>query len=74
MKRTCSYYAILEHGDLLAIEKKRKHRLYGYISRTSGKAMTIVQGTIKIQHGLVGRGQAGNPTLKNEHDWSLVTL
>ena len=39
--------AIGVHDDLLTIVKKRKLRWYGHISRSSGMAKTILQGTVK---------------------------
>ena len=39
--------AIRMHDDLLPIVKKRKLRWYGHISRSSGMAKTILQGTVK---------------------------
>ena len=39
--------AIGVHDDLLTMVKKRKLRCYGHISRSSGMAMTILQGTVK---------------------------
>ena len=35
------------HGNLLTMAKKRKLRWYGHISRSSGMAETILQGTVK---------------------------
>ena len=35
------------HDDLLTMVKKQKLRLYGHISRSSGMAKTILQGTVK---------------------------
>ena len=35
------------HDDLLTMVKKRKLRWYGQISRSSGMAKTILQGTVK---------------------------
>ena len=35
------------HDDLLTMVKKRKLRWYGHISRSSGMAKTILQGTVK---------------------------
>ena len=35
------------HGDLLTTVKKRKLKRYGHISRSSGMAKTILQGTVK---------------------------
>ena len=39
--------AIGVHDDLLTIVKKRKLRWYGHISRSSGIAKTVLQGTVK---------------------------
>ena len=35
------------HEDLLTIVKRRKLHLYGHVSRSSGLAKTILQGTVK---------------------------
>ena len=39
--------AIGPHEDLLAIVKRRKLQWYGHVSRSSGLAKTILQGTVK---------------------------
>ena len=39
--------AIGPHGDLLSIVKRRKLQWYGHVSRSSGLAKTILQGTMK---------------------------
>ena len=39
--------AIGPHEDLLTIVKRRKLQWYGHVSRSSGLAKTIVQGTVK---------------------------
>ena len=39
--------AIGPHEDLLTIAKRRKLRWYGHVSRSSGLAKTILQGTVK---------------------------
>ena len=39
--------AIRPHEDLLDIVKRRKLQWYGHVSRPSGLAKTIVQGTVK---------------------------
>ena len=39
--------AIGPHEDLLTIVKRRKLQWYGHISRSSGLARTILQGTVK---------------------------
>ena len=39
--------AIGPHEDLLTMVKKRKLQWYGYVSRSSDQAKTILQGTVK---------------------------
>ena len=39
--------AIGPHEDLLTIVKRRKLQWYGHVSRSSGAAKTILQGTVK---------------------------
>ena len=39
--------AIGQHEDLLTILKRRKLQWYGHVSRSSGPAKTILQGTVK---------------------------
>ena len=39
--------AIGPHEDLLTIVKRRKLQWYGHVSRSSGLAETILQGTVK---------------------------
>ena len=39
--------AIGPHEDLLAILKRRKLQWYGHVSRSSGLAKNILQGTVK---------------------------
>ena len=39
--------AIRPHEDLLPIIKRRKLQWYGHVSRSSGLAKTILQGTVK---------------------------
>ena len=52
--RTKIQQAIGPHEDLLTIVKRRKLQWYGYVSRSSGLAKTILQGTVKE-----GRRQGG---------------
>ena len=47
--------AIGPHEDLLTIVKRRKLQWYGHVSRPSGLAKTILQGTVK--QGTVKRGR-----------------
>ena len=41
------YQATGPHEDLLTIVKRRKLQWYGHVSRSSGLAKTILQGTVK---------------------------
>ena len=63
------------HDDLLTMVKKRKLRWYGHISRSSGMAKTILQGTVK---GARRRGRQkkwernGKITSRNGREWALA--
>ena len=52
--RTKIQQAIGPHEDLLTIVKRHKRQWYGHVSRSSGLAKTILQGTVKG-----GRRQSG---------------
>ena len=58
--------AIGVHDDL-TIVKKRKHRWYGQISRSSGMAKTILQGTVK---GARRRGRQKKRWQDNIKEWT----
>ena len=56
------------HDDLLTMVKKRKkHRWYGHISRSSGMAKTILQATVK---GKRGRGRQKKRWEDNIKEWT----
>ena len=55
------------HGDLLTMVKKRKLSWYGHISRSSGMAKTILQGTVK---GARRRGRQKNRWEDNIKEWT----
>ena len=57
------------HEDLLAIVKRRKLQWYGHVSRFSGLAKTILQGTVKG-----GRRQGGQRKRRedNTREWTGV--
>ena len=59
--------AIGVHDDLLTMVKKRKLRWYGHISRSSGMAMTILQGTVK---GARRRGRQKKRWEDNIKEWT----
>ena len=58
--------AIGVHDDLLTMVKKRKLRWYGHISRSSGMAKTILQGTVK---GARRRGRQKKRWEDNIKEW-----
>ena len=51
--------AIGPHKDLLTIVKRRKLQWYGHVSRSSGLAKTILQGTEKGEEDKADREKAG---------------
>ena len=55
------------HDDLLTMVKKRKLRWYGYISRSSDMAKTILQGTVK---GARRRGRQKKRWEDNIKEWT----
>ena len=59
--------AIGVHDDLLTMVKKRKLRWYGHISRSSGMAKTILQGTVK---GARRRGRQKKRWEDNIKEWT----
>ena len=59
------------HDDLLTMEKKRKLRWYGHISRSSGKANTILPGTVK---GARRRGRQKKRWEDNIKEWTKMGL
>ena len=61
--------AIGVHDDLLTMVKKRKLRWYGHISRSSGMAKTIVQGTDK---GARRRGRQKKRWEDNIKEWTGI--
>ena len=59
--------AIGEYDEFLTLVKKQKVRWFGHISRSSGLAKTIVQGTVK---GLTKRGRQKKRWEDNIKEWS----
>ena len=62
--------AIGPHEDLLTIVKRRKLQWYGHVSRSSGLAKTILQGTVKGEEDKADRGRGGKTTSGNGQAWS----
>ena len=59
--------AIRPHGDLLTIVKRCKLHWYGHVSRSSGLAKTILQGTVK---GGRRRGRQKKMWEDNIREWT----
>ena len=59
--------AIGPHEDLLPIVKRRKLQWYGHVSRSSGLAKTILQGTVK---GGRRQGRQGKRWEDNIREWT----
>ena len=59
--------AIGEYDELLTLVKKRKLRWFGHVSRSSGLAKTILQGTVK---GKRKRGRQKKRWEDNIKDWT----
>ena len=57
--------AVGPHEDLLTIVKRRKLQWYGHVSRSSGLAKTILQGTVKGGKDKADRGRGGKATSGN---------
>ena len=55
------------HDDLLTMVKKRKFRWYGHISKSSGMAKTILQGTVK---GARRKGREKKRWADNIKEWA----
>ena len=65
--------AIGPHEDLLTIVKRHKLQWYGHVSRSSGLAKTILQGTVKGEEDKADRGRGGKTTSGNVQDWSSAS-
>ena len=61
--------AIGEYDELLALVKKQKLRLFGRVSRSSGSAKTILQGTLKGKRGRGRQKKRWEGNIKEE--WTL---
>ena len=59
--------AIGEYDELLTLVKKRKLRWFGHVSRSSGLAKTILQGTVK---GKRKRGRQKKRLEDNIQEWT----
>ena len=62
--------AIGKYDALLTLVKKRKLRWFGHVSRSSGLAKTILQGTVKGKRKR-GRRRGGKTISKSGQEWTL---
>ena len=65
--RTKIQAAIGEYHELLTLDKKRKLRYFGHVSKSSGLAKTILQGTVK---GKRKRGRQKKRVEDNIKEWT----
>ncbi|WP_419585707.1 hypothetical protein, partial [Thiolapillus sp.] len=65
--------AIGPHEDHLTIVKRRKLQWYGHVSRSSGLAKTILQGTVKGEEDKADKGRGGKTTSGNGQAWSSAS-
>ena len=64
--------AIGEYDELLTLVKKRKLRWFGHVSRSSGLAKSILQGTVKGKKKKeAGRRRGGKTISKSGQEWTL---
>ena len=61
--------AIAEYDQLLTVVKKRKLRWFSHVSRSSGLAKTILQGTVKVKRK---RGRQKKRWEYNIKEWTGV--
>ena len=65
--------AIGEYDELLTLVKKRKLRWFGHISRSSGLAKTILQGTVKGKRREVDRRRGGKTISRSGQEWIFAS-
>ena len=65
--------AIGPYDDLLTTVKNRKLKWYSHVSRSSGLAKTILQGTVRGGDEEVDRIRGGKITSKSGQEWSSLT-
>ena len=67
------WQAIGPHEDLLTMVKRHKLPWYGHVSRSSGLAKSILQGTVKGGKDKANRGRGGKTTSGNGQGWSSAS-
>ena len=70
--RRKSQTVIGEYDDFLTLVKKRKLRWFGYVSRSSGLAKTILQGTVKGKRKRSRIRRGGKIISKSGQEWTLT--
>ena len=63
--------AIGEYDELLTQVKKRKLRLFGHVSRSSGLAKTILQGTVKGKRKRGRQKKRWKTISKSGQEWTF---
>ena len=61
-----------KYEELLTLGKKRKLRWFGHVTRSSGLAKTILQGTVQGKEEKVDRRRGGKIILKGGQGWTLL--
>ena len=64
--------AIGPHEDLTTV-KRRKLQWYGHVSRSSGLAKNILQGTVNWEEDKADRGRGGKTPSGNGQTWSSAS-
>ena len=63
--------AIGEYDELLTLVQKRKLRWFDYVSRSSGLAKAILQGTVNGKRKEADRRRGGKTISKSGQEWTL---
>ena len=63
--------AVGEHIDLLTIVKRRKLKLYGHVTRSSGLAKAVLQGTVE---GELKQGRPRKRLACNIKEWTGLSF
>ena len=63
--------AIGEYDELLTLVKKRKLKWFGHVSRSSGLAKTILQGTVKGKRRSGRQKERWEDNIKSGKEWTL---
>ena len=69
--RAKTQQAIRPHEDLLTMVKRRKQQWYGHVSRSSGLAKTILQGTVKGGRRQGRQRDRWENNIRDGQAWSL---